>query len=56
LQVKKVRKQKAGWPGAYDSDLCAQFHDSGAFCERGLFYIHLAKRVDQSRMLARLPR
>jgi hypothetical protein len=54
--VEKMRKQEAGWSGADDSDLCARFQRSACLERTGLFYIHLAKPVDQTRMLARLLR
>ena len=56
LQVKKMGQQEARWPGADDSDLCARFQRSACLARTGLFYIHLAKPVDQTRMLARLLR
>ena len=37
LQVEKMRKQETGRPGAYDSDLCAQFHGSGRFARAAYF-------------------
>ncbi len=56
LQVKKMGQQEARWSGADDSDLCARFQRSACLARTGLFYIHLAKPVDQTRMLARLLR